>query len=116
MNIFINDLCDVINHSNYHLFAYDLKVYLAIKLHSVYLLLQSGILYANGVQQIIRSVTLVKNRVICFSIKTKLFNYKYRLGNSFILRTDYIINIDSKLCFHQYVYSLFSHETELLKL
>jgi hypothetical protein len=42
-NIFINDLCDVINHSNYLLFADDLKVYRAINSSNDRLLLLSDI-------------------------------------------------------------------------
>jgi hypothetical protein len=42
-NIFINDLCDVINHSNCLPFADDLKVYEAISSPSDCLLLQSDI-------------------------------------------------------------------------
>jgi hypothetical protein len=41
--IFINDLCDVINHSNYLRFADDLKVYRALNSRSDRLLLQSDI-------------------------------------------------------------------------
>jgi hypothetical protein len=43
LNIFINDLCEVINHSNCLLFADDLKVYRAINSPSDCLLLQSDI-------------------------------------------------------------------------
>jgi hypothetical protein len=42
-NIFINDLCDIINHSNCLLFADDLKVYRAISSPSDCLLLQADI-------------------------------------------------------------------------
>jgi hypothetical protein len=43
LNIFINDLCDVIIHSNCLLFADDLKVYRAINSPSDCSLLQSDI-------------------------------------------------------------------------
>jgi hypothetical protein len=52
-NIFINDLCDVINHFNGLIFADDLKIYQEISLSSDCLLLQSDIVYINGVQQIL---------------------------------------------------------------
>jgi hypothetical protein len=41
--IFINDLCDVINHSNCLLFADDLKIYRAVSSPSDCFLLQSEI-------------------------------------------------------------------------
>jgi hypothetical protein len=61
-----------------------------------------------------------KIRVISFSRKTTALNYQYRLGNSFIFRTDCIkdlgVHINSKLHFHQRVDFLFSHSMKLLGL
>jgi hypothetical protein len=47
-NIFINDMCDVINPFNYFCFADDLKVYRAINSLSDCLLLQSDIDWIHG--------------------------------------------------------------------
>jgi hypothetical protein len=54
-----------------------------------------------------------KIRVIYFTRKTNVLNYQYRLGNSFILRTDSIkkdlgVHIVCKLHFHHHIYFLFS--------
>jgi hypothetical protein len=63
---------------------------------------------------------LSKIRVISFSKKTTVFNYQYRIGNSFILWTDCIKDLgvlnDSNHHFHQHVDSLFSHIIKLLGL
>jgi hypothetical protein len=56
-------------------------------------------------------------RVISFTREMKVFNCQYKLGNSFILRTDCIrdlgVHIDSKLYFHHHVDFLFSHGMKL---
>jgi hypothetical protein len=61
-----------------------------------------------------------KIRVIAFTRKTNVLNYQYRLGNSFILRTDCIKDLgvytDCKLHFHRRVDYLFSHAMKLLGL
>jgi hypothetical protein len=49
-NIFINGLCNVINHSNRLNFTEDLKIYRAISSAS---LLQSDAVYINGILQIL---------------------------------------------------------------
>jgi hypothetical protein len=60
-----------------------------------------------------------KIRVISFTRKTNVSNYQYRLGNSFILQTDWIkdlgVYIDCKLHCH-HVSILFSHTMKLLRL
>ena len=122
-NIFINDLCDVVNSSNCLLYADDLKVYRAIKSPNDCLLLQSDIdrvhewCSANFMKP-----NLGKIRVISFTRKTTSLCYPYRLGlgNSLIQRTDCVkdlgVYIDSKLYFHQHVDCLFSSALKLLGL
>jgi hypothetical protein len=90
-NIFINDLCDVSNHSNCILFADDLKDYRAINSPRDSLLLQSDTVCvhewcsANSMKPKFREFT-----VISFTRKKNVLNYQYRLENSFILRNDCI--------------------------
>jgi hypothetical protein len=104
-NIFINDLCDVMNHSNYLLFVDDLKVYRAISSPNDCLLLQSDIdrVYNWCLVNFVKP-NFSKIRVISFTRETKDLNYQYRLGNSFILRTNCVknlcVHIDCKLHFH----------------
>jgi hypothetical protein len=119
--IFINDLCDVINHCSCSLFADDLKVYRAIKSPNDCFLLQSDIKRVHKwCSANLMKPNLSKIRVISFSSKTTVLNYQYRLGNSPILRADCIkdlgVHIDSKLHFHQHVDFLFSHAMKLLGL
>jgi hypothetical protein len=79
LNIFINDLCDVINH-NCLLFAADLKTYRAISSPSEQFFLHSD--NDCGVRKILRSLISVK-LIISFTRTTKILNYQYRLGYSF---------------------------------
>jgi hypothetical protein len=114
-------LFDVINHPNCLLFADDGKVYRAINSTSDCLLLQSDIdcvhewCSANFMKP-----NFSKSKLISFTGKTNGFNYQYRLGNSFTLRTDCIkylgVHIDCTLHFHHHVCFLFSHAMKLLGL
>lgn len=120
-NIFINDLCEVIQHSKCLLYADDLKIYRAIKSPTDCILLQSDIdrIHAWCLANFMKP-NPSKIRAVSFTRKTTAWNYQYRLGNSFILRTDCIkdlgIYLDSKLHFHQHVDHLFSHALKLLGL
>jgi hypothetical protein len=112
-NIFSNDSCAVINRPNCLYFPYDLRVCRPINSPSNYLLLQSYIdcilkwCAANFMKP-----NFSKIRVISFTRKTNVLNYQHRLGNSFILLTDYIkdlgVQIGCKLHFHHHV-DLFFH-------
>jgi hypothetical protein len=100
-------------------FADDLKVYRAIKSSNDCFLLQSDTERVHEwCSANLMKPNLSKIRVISFSRKTTALNYQYRLGNSFILRTDCIkdlgVHIDSKLHFHQHVHFSFSHTMKLL--
>jgi hypothetical protein len=87
--IFINDLCDIINHSNCLLFADDLKARQTTTSPNDCLLLQSDIdcahewSSANFMKPKFSEIT-----VIAFIWKTNVLNYQYRLGNSFTLQTN----------------------------
>jgi hypothetical protein len=106
-NIFINDLCDVINHSNCLLFADGPKVCGAINSPGNYLRLRSDIdrvhewCSANFIKPKFTKIT-----VICFTRKTKVLYYPYRLGNSLIFRRDCTkdlgVLIGCKLHFHHH--------------
>jgi hypothetical protein len=116
-NIFINDLCEVINHSSCLLYADDLKVYRAVKSPADCILLHSDIdqVYEWCSENFMKP-NLSKIRVISLMRK----GYEYRLGNSVILHAvcikDLGIYFDSKLYFHQLVNYLFSHALKLLEL
>jgi hypothetical protein len=61
-----------------------------------------------------------KIRVLSFIRKINVLNYQYSLGNSFILRTDCIKNLnvhtDCKLYFNHHVDFILSHGMKLLGL
>jgi hypothetical protein len=120
INIFTNDLCDVIYHSKWILFADDLKVYRTISSPSDCLLLQSDIdrvynwCLANCMEpnfSKIRVVFLPENERSELSVQTWKF---------FRLRTDCIkglcVHTDCKLHFHRHVNFLFWSAMKLLGL
>jgi hypothetical protein len=120
-NIFIKDACDVINHSNCLLFVSDLKVYRTIRSPSDCLLLQSDIdRVHNWCSAKFMEPNFSKIGVISFTRRKNVLNYQYKLGNSFILRTDCIkdldVHIDCKLQFHRHVDFLFPHAMKLFGL
>jgi hypothetical protein len=63
---------------------------------------------------------LVKLELFTFSSKTNTIFLKYKLGDSYITRTDYIKDfgafIDPKLYFHSHVDYIFSQSIKLLGL
>jgi hypothetical protein len=98
-SIFINDLCNAINHSRYLLFADDIKIFRAIRSRYDCSLLQSDI---DSVQSWCTAnfmkLNISKTRVISFSIK------------------DLGVFTDSKLHFHNHVDYIFSQCIKLLGL
>jgi hypothetical protein len=118
-NIFIKDLCNVIKHSKCLLFADVLKVYRAISSPSDCLLLQSDIDRAHNwcLANFIKP-NFSKVRVIYFTRKTKVLNYQYRLGNSVMLQTNCIneldVHIDCKLHFNRHV-DFFFTQTDTIR-
>jgi hypothetical protein len=118
LNIFINDLCDVINHSNGFLFA-DIKIYRAVSSPSECLLLRSDIDCAHErCSTNFMKPNFSEIRVTCFTRETDVLNYQYRLGNSFILRTDCTkhlnMHIDGKVHSHRHHGLYFQYELKLL--
>jgi hypothetical protein len=120
-NIFINDLCNAINHSRYLLFADDIKIFRAIRSPYDCSLLQSDI---DSVQSWCTAnfmkLNISKTRVISFSRKTNTLFFQYKLCHSSITRTDSIKDLgvftDSKLHFHNHVDYIFSQCIKLLGL
>jgi hypothetical protein len=76
INAFINDICDVVAHSRYLLFADDIKMYRAVESPQDCTLLQSDI---NSIQgwciANCMKLNIVKTRVISFSRKTDVLKY-----------------------------------------
>jgi hypothetical protein len=66
------------------------------------------------------NLTISKTRAITFSRKTNTLLLKYKLGDSYIIRTDCIkdlgVFIDSKLYFHSHVDYIFSQSIKLFGL
>jgi hypothetical protein len=109
----------VINHSIFFMMMTLKCTELLTHLVIVYFYSQILIVYTNGIQQTLWSLTLVK-LVISFTRKMNMLSCQYRFGNCLILQTDFIkdldICIDCKLHFHHHVYFLFSHSVILLGL
>jgi hypothetical protein len=118
-NAFINDICDVVAHSKFLLFADDIKIFRAVNSPQDCNLLQSDIssvydwCVANGMK-----LNIGKTRVISFSRKTNALIYDYRLCLSSITRThstkDLGVYMDSKLHFHDHVTYIFSQSARFL--
>jgi hypothetical protein len=102
-------------------FTDDLKIYRAVSLPSDCLLLKSDIdRVHNWCLANFMKANFSKIRAIFFTRKMNALNYQYRLGNSFILRTDcnkdLDVHIDCELHFRRHVNFLFSHALTLLVL
>jgi hypothetical protein len=120
-NVFINDICDGVAHSECLHFADDIKIYRAVRSPQDCYLLQSNINFtqgwciANGMK-----LNISKTKVISFSRKTNVLIYDYKLCQSSITRTDSIkdlgVFIDAKLHYHDHVNYIFSHYVKLLGL
>jgi hypothetical protein len=120
-NIFMNDLCYVINYSKYLLFTDDIKIFHVIKSPNDCNRLQSDIDFVQGwCTANFMKLNINKTRVIFFSRKTNTLIYDYKLCQSSITRTNSIkdlgVFIDSKLRFHDYVDCIFSQCIKLLGL
>jgi hypothetical protein len=120
-NIFIDDLCNVINYSRYLLFADDIKIFRVIKSPNDCTRLQSGIDSVQGwCTANFMKFNISKTRVISFSRKTNTLIYENKLCQSLITRTDSIkdleVFIDSKLRFHNHIDYIFSQCIKLLGL
>jgi hypothetical protein len=117
-NMFINDLCNAINHSRYLLFADDIKIFRAFKSPRDCSILQSDI---DSVQSWCSAnfmkLNISKTRVISFSRKTNKLIFYYKLCHSSITRTDSLgVFTNSKLHFHDHIDYIFSQCIKLLGL
>jgi hypothetical protein len=120
-NIFINDLCTVIEYSNFLLFAGDVKIFRAINSVDDCILLQSGINHIQGwCSANYMKLNISKARVIAFTRKTNVLYYNYKICDSSITRTDTIkdlgVQLDSKLHFHAHFDYIFSQSVRTLGL
>jgi hypothetical protein len=101
-NVFINNLCNFINHSRYFLFANDIKIVCTVSSATDCTLLQSDTDSIRGccAAKCMKHNT-DKTRVITFTRKTNAINYNYKLCDKCITRTDSIkdlgILLNSKL-------------------
>jgi hypothetical protein len=119
-NIFINDLCNAINHSRYLLFADDINIFRAIKSPYDCSLLHDIESVQSWCTANFMKLNINKTRVISFSRKTATLFFQYKLCHSSITRTNSIkdlgVFIDSKLHFHNHVDYIFSQCIKLLGL
>jgi hypothetical protein len=118
-NILINDLCNVIEYSNFLLFADDVKIFRDINCLDDCILLQSDInrikvwCSANYMK-----LNVNKIKVVAFTRKINVLYYGYKICDWFISRTDNIkdlgVQLDSKLRFHAHVECIFSQPVRTL--
>jgi hypothetical protein len=107
VNIFINDLCNVIKHFKCLLFADDVKIVSAINSVDDCILQQSDIEHIQGCcTAILMKLNISKTRGIAFTRKTNVLYYTYKICDPSITRTDTIkdlgVLLDSKLHFHEH--------------
>jgi hypothetical protein len=119
-NIFINDLCKVIEHSNVLLFTEDVKIFRA-KNSVDCIQLQSDISRTQGwcfVDYV--KLNTSKTRVTTCTRKTHVIYYKYKINDWFITCTHSVqglrVQLDSKLHFRAYVNYIFSQSVRTLGL
>jgi hypothetical protein len=118
---FINNLCKVIEYSNFLLFSDDVKIFRAINSIDDCILLQSDINRIQGwCSANYMKLNISKTRVIAFTRKTNGRYYSYKICDWFITRTDTIkdlgVQLDSKLHFHAHVDYIFSQSVRTLGL
>jgi hypothetical protein len=112
LSIFINDLCDVVDHSSCLLFADGVKVCRAINSSCDCLVLQSDIdCVHDWCSENFMKFNFSKLRVIFYTRKMYVLKYQHRLENVLTLRThcsnDLGVCIDCKLHFHYNIGSIF---------
>jgi hypothetical protein len=119
-NIYIDDICNVITHSKFLLFADDIQMFRAIKSFDDFTQLQLDIDSIRWCTANLMNLNISKTRAITLSRETNTPLLKYKLGDSYITRTDYIkdlgVFIDSKLYVHSHVDGIFSQSIKLLGL
>jgi hypothetical protein len=114
-NVFINDICDAVAHSEYLLFADYIKIYRAVKSPQDCKLLQSDINATQGwcIANCMK-LNISKTKVISFPRKTNVLIHDYELCQFSI--KDLGVFIDVKLHFHDHVNYIFTHCIKLLGL
>jgi hypothetical protein len=111
--VLINYLCDAVVHSEYLLFAKDVKIYLAIESPEDGNILQSYIISRQGwcTANCIK-LKMSETKVTSFSRKTNELNYNYQFCHFFITRAKSIkdlgIFIGTKLRFRNHLNHIFS--------
>jgi hypothetical protein len=117
-NVFINDLCNSINHCNFLIFGDDLKIvrFVSLRMIASYSNL-TLILWVTGALLTPWDLILVK-RVLCHTPGIHLLSYEYQLCHTAITRISSIKDLglffDSKLYFHNHVDFTFSECVKLL--
>jgi hypothetical protein len=119
--VFINGLCNSINHCKFLISADDLRIFRGINSPHDCLLLQSSIdsvsnwCAANSVR-----LHIAKTRDVSYSRNTNVLSYEYQLCHATITRTSRIKNLgvsfDSKSNSHNHVDFVFSECINLLGL
>jgi hypothetical protein len=117
-NIYIDDICNVITHSKFLLFADYINIFRAVKSFDDFTELQLGIDYIQRwCTANFMNLNISKTRAIIFSRKTNTLLLKYKLGDLYITRTDCIkdlgVFIDSQLYFHSHIDYIFSQYIKL---
>jgi hypothetical protein len=110
-NVFINDLCNSINHCTFLIFADDIKIFHAINSSHDYPLLQPDInSFCDWCAT--NSMRLTKTCVTSYSRKTVILRYEHQLCHAAITCTSNIKELDvffgSKLYFQIHVDFIFS--------
>ena len=119
--IFINDLCKVIKHSQYWLFADDVTIFCAINSADHCILLQSDIesTHRCSTPNCVK-LNSSKTGVIAFTDKTIVLYYTYELWDPSATRTDTIkdrvVQLNSKLHFYAHVDYIFPQSVRILGL
>lgn len=106
--IYINDIGDCFKHSQFLLFADDMKMFMAIDNPSNALLLQEDLeRVANYCKTNNLILNISKCSVITFSRKTQTVQFKYSIENQPLLRVSDIrdlgVHLDSKLTFVNHI-------------
>ena len=120
-SIFVNDICSVIKHSRYLLFADDIKIFRAVNSADDCTLLQADIEHIKAwCAANCMKLNVSKTRVITFSRKTNGFYYVYKTQDSSITSTDASKNLgvllDSKLRFRAQVDYIFSQSLKTFRI
>jgi hypothetical protein len=120
-SLFINYLCNSINHCKFLIFADDLKIFRVINSPHDCFSLESDINSVNDwCSANSMRLNIAKTRVVSYFRKVNVLRYDYQLCHATITRTSNIKDLgvffDSKLHFHNHVDIIFSECINLLGL